>query len=141
MNAIKLLNELRKHPVFGAEEVAKILNCDKKYANLVLNRLHNKKAIKKIDLGKYTLCNLAQTIATYLVSPSYITGWYALRFYNLTEQLPQQIDVLTTKKGQSQKELEKIALSLEKVKARLDGKELVKVVVVLDKIVNIVVKQ
>jgi len=98
MNAIKLLNELRKYPVFCAEEVAKILNCDKKYANLVLNRLHNKKAIKKIDFGKYTLCNLAQTIAAYLVSPSYITGWYALRFYNLTEQLPQQIDVLTTKK-------------------------------------------
>ncbi len=52
----------------------------------------------------------------------------------------KKIDVLTTKKGQSQKELEKIALSLEKVKARIDGKELVKVVVVPDKIVNIVVK-
>lgn len=98
MNAIKLLDELRKFPVFGAEEVAKILDCDKKYANLVLIRLHNKNIIKKADFGKYTLCNLAQTIATYLVSPSYITGWYALRFYNLTEQLPQQIDVLTTKK-------------------------------------------
>ncbi len=98
MNAIKLLDELRKYPVFSAEEVAKILDCDKKYANLALIRLYNKKAIKKIDFGKYTLCNLAQTIATHLVSPSYITGWYALRFYNLTEQLPQQIDVLTTKK-------------------------------------------
>lgn len=52
----------------------------------------------------------------------------------------KKIDVLTTKKGQSQKELEKIALNQEKVKARLEGKELVKVVVVLDKIVNIVVK-
>jgi len=98
MNAIKLLDELRKYPVFNAEEVAKILDCDKKYANLVLTRLHNKKAIKKIAFGKYTLCNLAQTIATHLVSPSYITGWYALGFYNLTEQLPQQIDVLTIKK-------------------------------------------
>ena len=53
----------------------------------------------------------------------------------------KKIDVLTTKKGQSQKELEKIAMGLEKVKARLDGKELIKVVVVPDKIVNIVVKQ
>ena len=52
----------------------------------------------------------------------------------------KKIDVLTTKKGQSQKELEKIALNLEKVKVRLDGKELVKVVVIPDKIVNIVVK-
>ncbi len=52
----------------------------------------------------------------------------------------KKIDVLTTKKGQSQKELEKIALGLKKVKARLDGKELIKVVVVPDKIVNIVVR-
>ena len=98
MNAIELLNKLKKYPVFDAEEVANILNCDKRYANLVLTRLYYKKAIKKIDFGKYTLCNLARTIATHLVTPSYITGWYALRYYNLTEQLPQQIDVLTAKK-------------------------------------------
>ncbi|MBL7169809.1 MAG: hypothetical protein ISS48_02225 [Candidatus Aenigmarchaeota archaeon] len=98
MNAIKLLNELRKYPVFGAEEVSRILNSNKRYANLVLTRLHNKKAIKKIEFGKYTLCNLAQTVATHLVKPSYITGWYALKVYGLTEQLPQQIDVLTTRK-------------------------------------------
>ena len=52
----------------------------------------------------------------------------------------KKVDVLTTKKGQSQKELEKIALSQEKVKAKLVGKELIKVVVVPDKIVNIVVR-
>jgi leucyl-tRNA synthetase len=52
----------------------------------------------------------------------------------------KKVDVLTTRKGQSEKELEKIALSLEKVKKRMEGKELVKVVVVPDKIVNIVVK-
>lgn len=98
MNAIKLLNQLKRYPVFGAEEVAKILNCPKRYANLVLTRLYNKKAIKKIDFGKYTLCNLGQTIATHLVKPSYITGWYALKIYGLTEQLPQQIDVLTSQK-------------------------------------------
>lgn len=52
----------------------------------------------------------------------------------------KKIDVLTTKKGQSQKELEKIALSQEKVKMRMDGKELIKIVVVPDRIVNIVVR-
>ena len=52
----------------------------------------------------------------------------------------KKIDILTTKKGQSQKELEKIALNQEKVKSRLEGKELIKVVVVPDKIVNIVVR-
>lgn len=52
----------------------------------------------------------------------------------------KKIDVVTTKKGQTQKELEEVALNLEKVKTKLQGKELVKVVVVPDKIVNIVVK-
>ncbi len=98
MNAIALLSSLRRYPVFGAEEVSKILCCNKRYANLVLTRLHSKDAIKNVAFGKYTLCNLAQTVATHLVSPSYITGWYALRIYGLTEQLPQQIDVLITKK-------------------------------------------
>ena len=112
MNAIKLLDELKKYPVFSAETAAKILGCEKKYANLALTRLYNKKAIKRIDFGKYTLCNLAQTFATHLVSPSYISGWYALRFYNLTEQLPQQINVLTTKK----KNNKLINLNNEKIK-------------------------
>lgn len=112
MNALKLLNELKKYPVFGAEEIAGILNCNKKYANLVLTRLYNRKAVKKAAFGKYTLCNLAQTIATHLVAPSYITGWYALKVYGLTEQLPQQIDVLTTKK----KNKKIISFGQEKIK-------------------------
>ncbi len=52
----------------------------------------------------------------------------------------KKIDVLTTRKGLSQKELEKIALNQDKVKLRLEGKELVKIIVIPDKIVNIVVK-
>lgn len=98
MNAIKLLNKLKVYPVFDAKEVSKILDCNKRYANLVLTRLYCKKVIKKIEFGKYTLCNLAQTVATHLITPSYITGWYALKVYGLTEQLPQQIDVLIIKK-------------------------------------------
>lgn len=51
----------------------------------------------------------------------------------------KKIDVISTKKGRSQKELEELALSSEKVKAKMNGKKLVKVIVVPDKIVNIVV--
>ena len=52
----------------------------------------------------------------------------------------RKIDMFVAKKGEAKEELEKIALSSDKVKARLDGKELIKVVVVPDKIVNIVAK-
>ena len=98
MNAVRLLEELRRPPVFGNKEVTGILGCDKRYADLALKRLHDRNAIKRVDFGKYTTCNLAQTIATHLVGPSYITGWYALRIHDLTEQLPQLIDVMITKK-------------------------------------------
>lgn len=50
----------------------------------------------------------------------------------------KKIDVIVTKKGQAKEELEKIALASDKVKARLEGKNLQKVIVVQDKIVNIV---
>lgn len=52
----------------------------------------------------------------------------------------KKIDVITAKKGLSEKDLEQIALGQEKVKARMLGKELLKVIVVPDKIVNIVVR-
>ena len=98
MGAIKLLSQLKNYPLFGAGEVTEALSCGERYANLILMRLCQKKIIKRASIGKYTSCNLAQTIATNLVTPSYISGWYALRVHNLTEQLPQQIDVLTTRK-------------------------------------------
>lgn len=112
MDAIELLNKLKIYPVFGAWEVSGILTCNKRYANLALTRLYKKKAIKKVAFGKYTMCNLAQTISTHLVVPSYITGWYALKVYGLTEQLPQQIDVLTAKR----KNKGIIAFGREKIK-------------------------
>lgn len=112
MDAIKLLNKLKIYPVFGAEEVSGILSCNKRYANLVLTRLYKKKAIKKAAFGKYTMCSLAQTISTHLAAPSCITGWYALKIYGLTEQLPQQIDVLTAKR----KNKNIIAFGREKIK-------------------------
>jgi leucyl-tRNA synthetase len=52
----------------------------------------------------------------------------------------KKIDVLKIKKGLPQKEIEAMAMSQEKVKIRMEGKELVKIVVVQDKIVNIVAR-
>lgn len=52
----------------------------------------------------------------------------------------KKIDVLKIKKGLPQKEIETLAMNQEKVKARMEGKELVKIIVVQDKIVNIVAR-
>lgn len=52
----------------------------------------------------------------------------------------KKIDVLNVKKGQKKEDVEKLVLALDKVKAKMDGKELVKLIVVPDKIVNIVLK-
>lgn len=52
----------------------------------------------------------------------------------------KKIDVLKIKKGLPQKEIETMAMNQEKVKIRMEGKELIKIVVVQDKIVNIVAR-
>ena len=49
-------------------------------------------------------------------------------------------DTLKVAVDTSKEDIEKSALSLEKVKAQLEGKQIVKIIVVPNKIVNIVVK-
>ena len=52
----------------------------------------------------------------------------------------KKIDVLKIKKGLPQQEIETMAMNQEKVKIRMEGKTLIKVIVVPDKIVNIVAR-
>ena len=53
---------------------------------------------KLIEKGKYTLETDPFLIASWIVWPSYISGWATLQYYHLTEQLPFTIQVITTRK-------------------------------------------
>lgn len=94
----ELLNQLKKYPVFDLIKVARKLKTKAGYLRLFLHRLKRKKVILSIEKNKYTLCKDTWIVASHIVWPSYITSWAALRYHNFTEQLPNTIEVVTSKK-------------------------------------------
>jgi len=92
-----LLEELKKHVIFDRKIVASITK-DDSYAGLLLHRLKKSGQIMEIERDRYTVHNDAFLIASRISWPSYISAWSALRYHNLTEQLPQAIWVVTPRK-------------------------------------------
>lgn len=97
MKGIELMRKLERYPVFGLKIVKEIVGKDSNYAKLVLYRLKKTKLIFEIEKNKYSTKDDAMIIASNIIWPSYISCWSALRYYNLTEQLPQVISVMTTR--------------------------------------------
>lgn len=94
----KLLEELKKYPVFDLTKVARKIKAKEDYLRLFIYRLAQKKAVTPIEKNKYTLYRDPWIVASNLIWPSYISGWAALQYHRLTEQLPTTIEVITSKK-------------------------------------------
>jgi len=103
MNKINLLKELSRYAVFDVKIVSDILNKSREYSKLVIYRLKQEKLIFEIERNKYTTKKEPLVIASNLVWPSYISCWSALRYYNLTEQLPETFFVITTRARKKRK--------------------------------------
>lgn len=97
MKKFNLIKNLEKYPVFGLKAVKELIEKDSHYAKLVLYRLKKDELIFEIEKNKYTTNKDSLIIASNIIWPCYISGWSALRYYNLTEQLPQVISVITTR--------------------------------------------
>lgn len=83
----------------------------KNTAKNTLHRLTRKKWLQRLDRGLYLIIPLeagperqwsesAYIIASYLITPGAIAYWSALRFWNLTEQIPYSQFIQTTKRKQ-----------------------------------------
>jgi len=97
MEKILLIKQLEKYPVFNLKKIREITGKTSGYAKLLVYRLKKKGLITEIEKNKLTTNNDPMFIASNMIWPSYISCWSALRYYNLTEQLPQDIFVITTK--------------------------------------------
>ena len=95
MNSIDLLRKLEKLPLFTENDVSKITNNDKNYVKTLLHRLYKKRLIKRIEKGKYTIYEDPLIFSSYLTTPSYLSLWTAFRYYNLTQQQPRDIFVIS----------------------------------------------
>ncbi len=98
-----LLEELKQFPVFNLTTIAKKMKVKENYLKLFIHRLIQKKIVLPIERNKYTLYKDPWIVASHIVWPSYITGWAALRYHNLTEQLPNTIEVITSSKRKKRK--------------------------------------
>jgi len=95
MKTLQLSKKLEKYPVFNIDTFSNIIQKDKTYAKMHLNRLKNRDIVKQIQRNVYTVQEDPMIIASRIIWPSYISLWAALRYHNLTEQIPNKISVIT----------------------------------------------
>jgi len=96
MNTIQVLKRLATYPTFNVNTVANIIEKDIPYTRLYVNRLKQRGLVHQLQRNVYTVQNDPLVIASRISWPSYISLWAALRYHNLTEQLPHTITVITT---------------------------------------------
>ncbi len=97
MKKIELLRQLQKYPLFTFNDFIKETRFSAKYAKVSIFRLKKEKLIFEIEKGKYTVFDESMIFASLIVTPSYISFWTALKFYNLTEQLPKDIMIASSR--------------------------------------------
>ncbi len=95
-SAIELLEYLKKYPIFDTTIVRDKADKSGEYTNLLIHRLSKRGLIHRVERDKYTVFNDPFLIASRIVWPSYISCWSALKYHNLTEQVPHDITVVTT---------------------------------------------
>lgn len=95
-NTYGLIERLKTYPVFTLDDLCVLIKKDPPYCKVMIGRLVKRGIVKKIQRNKYTLHDDPLIIATRISWPSYISLWYALHHHILTEQIPNQISVLTT---------------------------------------------
>lgn len=99
MKTIELLKKLEKYAVFDLSIFRQLAGADGAYARLSLHRLKEKGYVSELMRNRYTAQKDPLVVASRIVWPSYISLWSAIRHYNLTEQLPHDVWVITTRKS------------------------------------------
>ncbi len=118
---MKLLDFIRtleayEKPVFTVNDVSKVIDADKKYARVYLNRLKAKGVVEAVERDKYVLAGTHPYVAaTNLVFPSYMSFLTALHYYRATTQIPRIIYIASTR---SKKSLTLKGYSLEFIKLK-----------------------
>ena len=100
MNSVGFTSRLKELglPVVTVATASSILQKSPAYARLYIRRLRMAGALKLVEWGKYCLPGTDDyTIASRIISNSYITGYAALEHYRLTTQLALKLQVVSMK--------------------------------------------
>jgi predicted transcriptional regulator of viral defense system len=106
----EIITKIKEHEliVFTPKDVQRFLDISKRNTYQILQRMKQKNIIINVEQGKYMLKEQWDSldiydIASLLITPSYIGFWSALHIHHLTDQVPQKIFVVTTKRKRSQR--------------------------------------
>ncbi len=95
---IRIIEALRGYPLFTVNDIAKLIRKSAYYPKIFVSRLVKKELAARIMKGRYTMQDDPLIFASLLYPPSYIALWSALSFHGMTEQIPKDIFVATSKK-------------------------------------------
>jgi predicted transcriptional regulator of viral defense system len=106
----EIINKIKEHElvVFTPKDVQRFLGISDRNTYQILQRMKQKNSIINVEQGKYMLKEQWNSldiydVASLLITPSYIGFWSALHIHHLTDQVPQKIFVVTTKRKRSQR--------------------------------------
>jgi len=94
---LKLIEYIKTKKVITKSDIKKIIQCKDNYAYLVIQRLLKRKILKKIFKGKYTTLDNPILFASEIEIPAYISLLTASQLKGFTEQIINNIQIITTK--------------------------------------------
>lgn len=92
---VELVEWATDRSMFTLNDAERVLGMERASLREKLSRMARRGEVQRIERGKYTVHNDPMIYATYVETPSYITLWSALRYYDLTTQQPTQVQVMT----------------------------------------------
>lgn len=95
MSTISILNKLNNYPVFTLKDIQRITKYSANYSKLLVYRLKKKNLIYFIEDGAYTTIDDINKIATNIITPSYLSYWYASYYKGYTEQIVNSVFIAT----------------------------------------------
>ena len=90
----QLLEWAEDRPLFNLNQAQREIGIKRGSLKVKLSRLVDKGEMNRIEAGKYTVHDDPLIYASHIETPSYISLWPALSFYNLTTQEPARVQVI-----------------------------------------------
>lgn len=101
MKEREFIDLVRSMPIFTTRQISAIFG-DSRYTKVYLHRLLERKLIKRLKRGFYTVHDDPVIYATHIYYPSYISLWYAFQYHGTTTQLPKILEIMTHRKDSIQ---------------------------------------
>jgi predicted transcriptional regulator of viral defense system len=93
----ELVKWAAERPLFTVNEAQRALGMKRSSLREKLSRFAQRGELQRIERGKYTVHADPVVYATYIETPSFISLWSALRYFDLTTQQPTRVQVMVPK--------------------------------------------